>query len=107
MAEDADELHADHCAEEPSWHSLRARDATSENPYHAVLSYRDAVAWVMGSWLGQETPVPLCWLPTHRRGYAQAVSGSTLVIGAYSGAITILDFKAMLAMVDHAGMRAM
>jgi hypothetical protein len=41
--------------------------------------------------------VPLCWLPVERRGDRFAVHDHTLVIGAKTGVITILDFISILA----------
>jgi hypothetical protein len=43
--------------------------------------------------------VPLCWLPAERRGLPFAVYGCTLVIGARTGAVTILDFTSMLGKI--------
>jgi hypothetical protein len=41
--------------------------------------------------------VDLCWIPAIRRGDAYAVHrGSTVVFGAYSGAITIIDLRPVL-----------
>jgi hypothetical protein len=42
-------------------------------------------------------PVPLLWLPIERRSRASALasSGYKVVLGAKSGAVTVLDFTAM------------
>jgi hypothetical protein len=40
-------------------------------------------------WL--EATQPVFWLPSERRGFAIASSKQRIVIGAYSGAVTILD----------------
>jgi hypothetical protein len=78
------------------------------NPCHAVrLSFDHATGWDMGSCSSEEKLVRLCWLPTDRRGPHHAVWGSTVVVGADTGAITILDLSAMIAMLDHAGVRLM
>jgi WD40 repeat protein len=38
----------------------------------------------------------VCWLPVELRGYAAAYSGQKVVIGARSGAVTILDFSRVM-----------
>jgi hypothetical protein len=104
QAEKADELFAVNSAEESLLHGV----GTVGNPCHPVrLSFHHATGWVMGSCSGKEKPVRLCWLPTDRRGRQHAVWGSTVVVGADTGAITILDLSAMIAMLDHAGVRLM
>jgi hypothetical protein len=73
---------------------------TVRNSHHAVqLSFQHATGWVTGSISGEKKPVRLCWLPTERRGRHYAVSGSIVVVGADTGAITILDLSAMVAML--------
>jgi hypothetical protein len=104
QAEKADELFAVSSAEEAVWHGV----GKVSNPCHAVrLSFQYATGWVMGSFSGEEKPVRLCWLPTERRGWYHAVWGSTVVVGADTGAITILDLSAMIAMLHQAGVRPM
>jgi hypothetical protein len=102
QAEKADELFAVNSAEESLLHGV----GTVNNPCQAGrLSFEHRTGWAMGSCFGKEKPVRLCWLPTERRGEIYAVSGSTVVVGADTGAITILDLSATIAMLDHAGVR--
>jgi hypothetical protein len=105
QAEKADGLFAVISAEESLQHSV----GTVRNSYHAVrLSFEHETGWVTGSFSGElKKPVRLWWLPTDRRGRRHAVWGSTVVVGADTGAITILDLSAMIAMLDHAGVRPM
>jgi hypothetical protein len=102
QAENADELFAVSSAEESLLHGL----GKVGSHCHAVRLFPEhTTGWVMGSCSGEEKPVRLCWLPTERRGYIHAVWGSTVVIGAHTGVITILDLSAMLTTLDHAGVR--
>jgi hypothetical protein len=104
QTEKADELVAVSSAEESLLHDLGKVDS----PYHAVrLSFDSTTGWVIRSRSGEEKPVCLCWLPTDRRGLRHAVWGSTVVVGAETGAITILDLSAMTAMLDHTAVRPM
>jgi hypothetical protein len=50
--------------------------------------------------LQAERIISLCWLPMERRGTCFATDGRTLVIGARSGAITILNLAGMLPRLD-------
>jgi hypothetical protein len=87
-----------------------AQNETAGDLCHTVLSLQHSDQWIMGSGPGQQkTSVPLCWLPPERResDSIHAVSGSTIVVFARTGAITILDFSAMLTMLDRAGVRPM
>jgi hypothetical protein len=45
------------------------------------------------------SPVLLCWLPLERRGYNFECHGTTFIIGAQTGIITILDFSEVIAML--------
>jgi hypothetical protein len=106
QAQKADELCAVNSAEESPSHGV----GKVGNPCQAGrgrLSFQHTSGWVTGSFSGEEKPVRLCWLPTERRGYYYAVWGSTVVIGAETGAITILDLSAMTAMLDHTAVRPM
>jgi hypothetical protein len=104
QAEKADELFAVNSAEELLRHGV----GTVGNLCQAGrLSVQYATGWVMGSCSSEEKLVRLCWLPTDRRGEIYAVWGSTVVVGADTGAITILDLSATIAMLDHAGVRQM
>jgi hypothetical protein len=103
QAEKANELFAVSSAEETLLHGL----SKVGSPCHAVrLLFERTTGWIMGSCSSKEKPVRLCWLPTERRGYCHAVWGSAVVVGAETGAITILDLGAMIAMLDHAAVRS-
>jgi hypothetical protein len=97
----ADELFSDRSAAQPLWHAVGRVD----NPYYAVrLSIQGSTGWITGSWPGEGKLSNLCWLPTEKRGHSHAVYGSTMVIGADTGAITILDLGAVLGMLSHIGL---
>jgi hypothetical protein len=77
--------------------SSLALDADSD------LSYDVNTGWVQlksPHALQGDRVISLCWLPVERRGDIFATHGHTLVIGAKTGMITILDFAAMLASVS-------
>jgi hypothetical protein len=96
--DNTDELFTVRSMEEPLWHGVE----TAGNPCHAVrLSFQYTTGWIMGSWSGEENLVRLCWLPAERRGLIYAVWGSTMVIGAQTGTVTILNLSALLVMFDH------
>jgi hypothetical protein len=81
--------------------TLSACDETPDHPRHAALSFQKQTGWIVGSWPSpKETPILLCWLPIERRGSYHAVFASTVVVSADTGAITILDFSTVLAMLD-------
>jgi hypothetical protein len=82
-------------AKKPLSHGVR----TVDNPCR--VSLQKVTGWILGSRPGEEKPVYLCWLPTERRGNFFTVYGSTMVVGARTGAITILDLSAVLAMLDQ------
>jgi hypothetical protein len=64
-----------------------------------VIAWDDSTGWVClkreASLEGAD--VRLCWLPMERRGEIHAIRHNTMVIGAKTGAITVLDFSEMLA----------
>jgi hypothetical protein len=58
-------------------------------------------------WISLQTPdgihpLPLCWIPVERRGSEFACHGTTAVIGALQGTVTILDFSDVIAMLGNA-----
>jgi hypothetical protein len=68
----------------------------------SALGWDVSTGWVqlkVRNSLQENHAVPLCWLPEKRRGDAFAAHDRTVVIGAKTGAITILDFTSMLANV--------
>jgi hypothetical protein len=64
-----------------------------------VIAWDDSTGWISLKREAslEEADVRLCWLPKERRGRPHAFRHSTMVIGAETGAITILDFSEMLA----------
>jgi hypothetical protein len=103
----ADELFPDDTGsvKETLWHGLPADEMTGDQSHGVRLSFLEATGWIVGRWPGQkEKAVFLCWLPPARRGRV-AVFGCTVAVGARMGAITILDFSAMLAMFEQAEVR--
>jgi hypothetical protein len=93
-----------HSMEEPLWHGVE----TAGNPCHAArLSFQYATGWILGSWPGKDNLIRLCWLPTERRGLLRAVWGSTVVVAAWSGAVTILDLSGLLGMFEHSNVQSM
>jgi sugar phosphate permease len=77
------------------------------------MNHEAVLAWdAITGWVRLKTKAPfegdgalLCWIPTERRGGAHAIWNTTLVLGATSGAITILDFSDMLASFNAASAR--
>jgi hypothetical protein len=61
-----------------------------------------ATDWISWQTSHSALPLPLCWIPVERRGEAFACHGTTVVIGAEQGIITILDFSDVIAMLGNA-----
>jgi WD40 repeat protein len=63
-----------------------------------ALVWNEASGWI--SWqCSNLRSVRLCWLPQECRGKPFACHNMTVVIGAQSGALTILDFSEVIAML--------
>jgi WD40 repeat protein len=64
-----------------------------------TLVWNEESGWI--SWQRSRThSVRLCWLPHERRGYSFASHDMTAAIGARHGAVTILTFSDVIAMLD-------
>jgi WD40 repeat protein len=64
-----------------------------------TLVWNEESGWI--SWQRSRThSVRLCWLPHERRGYSFASHDMTAAIGARHGAVTILTFSEVIAMLD-------
>jgi hypothetical protein len=80
---------------------------TSRN-IHASQTRTEFLVWDSETgWLSWQIsdgtrPMPLCWVPVERRGYNFASHGTTAVIGARNGILTILDFSDVVAMLGNA-----
>jgi hypothetical protein len=61
----------------------------------------ETTGWISWQTSQSALPLPLCWIPVERRGYAFACHGTTIVIGARRGIITILDFSDVIAMLEN------
>jgi hypothetical protein len=74
---------------------------------HASHTRIDTFVWDEATgWISWQTPdrihsLPLCWIPIERRGRAFAYHGTTVVMGAKLGIITILDFSDVIAMLGN------
>jgi hypothetical protein len=75
---------------------------------HASHTRTETFVWDQATgWISWQTPdgihpLPLCWIPVERRGYAFACHGTTAVIGAQHGIVTILNFSAVIAALGNA-----
>jgi hypothetical protein len=68
-------------------------------PSTEALVWNKKSGWI--SWQRSRThSVRLCWLPHERRGSSFASHNMTAAIGARHGAVTILDFSEVIAMLD-------
>jgi hypothetical protein len=67
-----------------------------------TLVWEEATGWISWQTSDGTLPLPLCWIPVERRGYAFACHGTTVVLGARRGIITILDFSDVIAMLGDA-----
>jgi hypothetical protein len=78
----------------PTTHSSHTRAET--------FVWDEATGWISWQTPDGTLPLPLCWIPVERRGYEFACHGTTAVIGASQGIITILDFSDVIAMLGNA-----
>jgi hypothetical protein len=62
----------------------------------------EATGWISWQTSDDTLLLPLCWIPVERRGDAFAGHGTTAVIGARQGIITILDFSDVISMLGNA-----
>jgi hypothetical protein len=62
----------------------------------------EPTGWISWQTSDATLPLPLCWIPLERRGRLFAYHGTTVVIGAELGIITILDFSDVIAMLGNA-----
>jgi hypothetical protein len=67
-----------------------------------TLVWDHTTGWISGQTSHGTPPLPLCWIPVERRGEEFACHGTTVVLGAYRGIITILDFSDVIAMLSNA-----
>jgi hypothetical protein len=67
-----------------------------------TLVWDEATGWISWQTSDGTLPIPLCWIPVERRGHEFACHGTTAVIGATQGVITILDFSGVIAMLENA-----
>jgi hypothetical protein len=61
-----------------------------------------ATGWIFWQTSDGTPPLPLCWIPVERRGHTFACHGTTVVLGAVQGIITILDFEDVIADLSNA-----
>jgi hypothetical protein len=78
----------------PTTHASHTRTETSV--------WDEATGWIFWQTSDGSLLLPLCWIPVERRGYVFACHGTTAVIGARQGIITILDFSDIIAMLGNA-----
>jgi hypothetical protein len=57
----------------------------------------EATGWISWKTPDGVHPLPLCWIPVERRGSTFACHGTTVVLGAAGGIVTILDFADVIA----------
>jgi hypothetical protein len=75
---------------------------------HTLHTRNETLLWDMETgWISWQVSdgthaLPLCWMPAERRGNLFAHHGTTAVIGALQGIITILDFSDVIAMLGNA-----
>jgi hypothetical protein len=65
-----------------------------------TLVWSENVGWISWQPSGGRRPKLLCWLPVERRGEAFVSYGTTAAIGARQGAVTILDFSDVIALLN-------
>jgi hypothetical protein len=78
----------------PITHASHARAET--------FVWDEATGWISWQTSDDTLPLPLCWIPVERRGEAFACHGTTAVIGADQGIVTILDFSDVIAALGNA-----
>jgi hypothetical protein len=67
-----------------------------------AFMWSEETGWI--SWQRSEVgTLPLCWLPVDRRGGSFATHGFMAAIGAQQGAVTILDFSDVIAILQGLG----
>jgi WD40 repeat protein len=66
------------------------------------LIWDERTGWISWRISDGTRPLPLCWIPVERRGHEFACHGTTAVIGARQGIVTILDFSDVIAMLKNA-----
>jgi hypothetical protein len=62
-----------------------------------TLVWDEMTGWISWQHSNNSSLLHLCWLPMERRGSTFAFQGTTAVIGARQGIITILDFSNVIA----------
>jgi hypothetical protein len=77
----------------PITHASSARTET--------FVWDQATGWISWHTSNGTLPLPLCWIPVERRGRTFACHGTTVVIAAEQGIITILDFSDVIAMLGN------
>jgi hypothetical protein len=66
------------------------------------LVWNAETGWISWQIPERNRPLPLCWMPVERRGYKFTCFGTTAVLGARQGTLTILDFSDVIAMIGDA-----
>jgi WD40 repeat protein len=78
----------------PITHALHTRTET--------LVWDEQTGWISWRISDGTRLLPLCWIPVERRGLVFARHGTTAVVGARQGIVTILDFSDVIAMLKNA-----
>jgi hypothetical protein len=65
----------------------------------ASLLWDKETGWIFWRRSNGTRPVRLCWLPLELRGDSFAWHDTTTAIGAHQGAVTIMDFSDIIAML--------
>jgi hypothetical protein len=81
--------------------SYPSQIAQSSQIHAEVLVWDDNTGWI--SWqYSNGSCLPLCWMPVERRGLTFVCRGTSAVLGARQGTLTILDFSNVIAMFGDA-----
>jgi WD40 repeat protein len=67
-----------------------------------ILKWDHQTGWISWRISDGTRLLPLCWIPVERRGLVFARHGTTAVIGATLGIVTILDLSDVIAMLQDA-----
>jgi hypothetical protein len=97
LAHTSPDVHSAEVMQEQSSLTTPASHTRSE-----TFVWDDETGWISWQTSDGTLLLPLCWIPVERRGYTFACHGTTVVLGAYQGIITILDFSDVIAMLSNA-----